>query len=88
MGTKGINTAEMNFFYARRRVQGNRGENKAGKLPPTTTLANLRGGPRPGLGRETGKVLPTTALATLRDGPRPGPGQEKIDTDHPRSGHG
>ena len=50
MGTKGINTAEMNIFYARRRVQENRGKNTTGKVPPTTTLANIRGGPRPGLG--------------------------------------
>ena len=88
MGTKAIITAEMKFLQARQRVQKKPGKNKTGKVPPTTTLTNIRGGPRPGLGREMGKVLPTKALAALRDGPRPGPGQEKIDMDHPRSGHG
>ena len=44
MGTKGINTAEMDFLYARRRVQKKSGEKKTGKVPPITPLANPRGG--------------------------------------------
>ena len=88
MENKGINTAEMNFLNTRRRVQKKNGVKEAEKVPPTTTLATPRGGPRLGPGRETGKVLPTTTPATPRDGPRPRPGQGMMDTVPPRPGFG
>ena len=68
MGTKGITTAAKNFFYAWQRVQGKLGENKTGNMPPTTTPADRRGGPRPGPGERRARRCtpqPPRRIATV-----------------------
>ena len=73
MGTKGINTAEMNFLHTRLLVLTKLGETKTAEMKLLHTrlrvLKKLRES-------TTGKALPTTTPAYRRGGPRPGPGRD------------